>query len=146
MQTTQAKYTKGQPVEIEVYNNTLKASEWLAGCFVSYVTALDRDEPRINCTLADGREISGAAPECVRPFLVDDFEMLKKETMRAKNFVRVTERLHDYALEVLPPIYLKNGTFQMGECYSGRMYFTFGEKDGHFWGCLCDSLFSTQNF
>ena len=78
--------------------------------------------------------------------LVNDFETLEKEVNDKKSFVPVTERLYYYALEVLPPIYLPNKTFQMGECYSGSLYWTFGQKNGQYFGCLCDKLYSIQNF
>jgi len=143
---TQTTYTEGQPVEIEVYNYKTKTTDWLPGTFQSYVTALDRDEPCINCTLADGREIAAAAPECVRPILIDDFEALRNAVDKSGTFVPVTERLFYYALEVLPPIYLKNNTFQIGEAYSGELYYTFGEKNGQYFGCLCNKNFSLNNF
>lgn len=143
---TQSKYITNQPIEIQVYNYILKASEWLPGWFNGYTSALDRDTERINCTLTDGREISAAAPECVRPLLVDDFESLKRYVHILKSFVPVTERLFYYALEVVPPIYLENKTFQMGECFSGDLYYTFGEKDGQYWGCLCNRNYSLNNF
>lgn len=146
MTNTQTKYTEGQPVEIEVYNYKTNVSEWLPGVFNSYTSALDRDEPRINCTLEDGREITAAAPECVRPFLIDDFETLKIAVGKCGGFMPVTERLFYYALEVLPPIYLTNKTFQMGEAYSGQLYYTFGEKDGQYFGCLCNKNYSLNNF
>lgn len=82
----------------------------------------------------------------IAPEPVDDFETLKKEVSNKKSFVPVTERLYYYALEVLPPIYLKNNTFQMGECYSGSLYWTFGQKDGQYLGCLCNSNYSLNNF
>jgi hypothetical protein len=82
----------------------------------------------------------------IAPEPVDNFDELKKEVNDKKSFVPVTERLYYYALEVLPPIYLKNKTFQMGECYSGSLYWTFGQKDGQYLGCLCDKLYSIQNF
>ena len=82
----------------------------------------------------------------IAPSPVDDFETLKKEVNDKKSFVPVTERLYYYALEVLPPIYLTNKTFQMGEAYSGQLYYTFGEKDGQYFGCLCNKNYSLNNF
>lgn len=82
----------------------------------------------------------------IAPEEIDDFETLKKEVATQKAFVPVTERLYYYSLEVLPPKYLKNNTFQMGECYSGDLYYTFGEKNGQYYGCLCNANFSLNNF
>lgn len=59
-------YTNGQSIEIEIYNYSLKKSEWVQGIFLNKVSALDRSY-RIHCKTNDGREISEAAPECVRP-------------------------------------------------------------------------------
>lgn len=78
--------------------------------------------------------------------LIDDFDTLRIEVAKTGQFVPVTEKLFYYALEVLPPIYLKNNTFQMGECYSGDLYYTFGEKGGQYLGCLCNKNFSINNF
>ena len=78
--------------------------------------------------------------------LIDNFDTLKKEVGENGKFLEVTEELFYYALNVLPPIYLPNGTFQMGECYSGDLFYTFGQKDGKYFGCLCNKNFSIQNF
>lgn len=77
---------------------------------------------------------------------IDNFDELKEAVNKQRSFVPVTERLYYYALEVLPPIYLKNNTFQMGECYSDDLYYTFGEKNGKYYGCLCNKNFSLNNF
>ncbi len=76
----------------------------------------------------------------------DNFDELKQAVINKKSFVPVTEKLFYYALEVLPPIYLKNGSFQMGECHSRDLYYTFGEKDGKYYGCLCNKNFALNNF
>ncbi len=76
----------------------------------------------------------------------DSFDELKQAVINKKSFVPVTEKLFYYSLEVLPPVYLKNGCFQMGECHSGDLYYTFGEKDGKYYGCLCNSNFAINNF
>ena len=76
----------------------------------------------------------------------DSFDQLKQAVVTQKAFVPVTERLFYYALEVLPPKYLKNGTFQMDECETRDLYYTFGEKNGQYLGCLCNSNFALNNF
>ena len=83
---------------------------------------------------------------CTKETKINDFETLRKKVSEHGEFVEVTEELFYYALNVLPPIYLKNGTFQMGECYSGDLYYTFGQKDGKCYGCLCNKNFSINNF
>lgn len=77
---------------------------------------------------------------------INDFDTLKAEVSKTGQFVEVSEELFYYALGVLPPIYLKNGTFQMGECYSRDFYYTFGEKGGKYYGCLCNKNFALNNF
>lgn len=74
------------------------------------------------------------------------FDSLKQAVIDKKAFVPVTERLFYYALEVLQPNYLKNSTFQMGECVTDDLYYTFGEKDGQYYGCLCNANFAINNF
>lgn len=76
----------------------------------------------------------------------ENFEQLEENVLIQKSFVEVTEDLYYYALENVPPIYLSNGSFQMGECYSGDLYYTFGEKDGKYFGCLCNKNFALNNF
>ena len=82
----------------------------------------------------------------VRTTLVNTFEDLRKQVSETKNFVEITEDLFYYALGAVPPIYLNNGTWQMGECYSGNLYYTFGKRDGKYYGCLCNANFSINNF
>lgn len=77
---------------------------------------------------------------------VENFKQLEQSALNQKSFVEVTEDLYYYALENMPPIYLKNGTFQMGECYFGDFFYTFGKKDGKYFGCLCNKRFSLENF
>lgn len=76
----------------------------------------------------------------------ENFEQLKEQVLIHKNFVEITEELYNTALGAVPPIYLNNGTWQMGEPYSGTLYYTFGMKDGRYLGCLCNSNFSINNF
>lgn len=78
--------------------------------------------------------------------LINDFDTLREAVNKDSEFVEVTEELFYYALGVVPPIYLSNGTFQMGECYSGSLFYTFGKKEGKYFGCLCNSNFSLNNF
>lgn len=76
----------------------------------------------------------------------NSFDELKQAVVTQKTFVPVSEQLYYYALEVLPPNYLKNGTFQMGECVSWNLYYTFGQKEGQYFGCLCNSNFALNNW
>lgn len=76
----------------------------------------------------------------------NDFVCLKTAVMQKPGFHEVTEELFYYALGVLPPIWLKNGTFQMGEEVVNNMFYTFGERGGKYYGCLCNSNYSIHNF
>lgn len=77
---------------------------------------------------------------------VNSFDTLKTAVNDNRAFVEVTEDLFYNALGAVPPIYLKNGTFQMGECYTADLYYTFGQRNGKYYGCLCNSNFSLNNF
>ena len=76
----------------------------------------------------------------------DNFEAIKEAVIKSGGFVPVSERLYYYALGVLPPIYLKNSTFQMGECVVDDMFYTFGERGGKYYGCLCNKNYALNNF
>lgn len=77
---------------------------------------------------------------------VDSFEELKRSVNVARGFVEVTEDLYFEALTAVPPNYLKNGTWQMGEEYSNGLFYTFGQKGGKYFGCLCNANFAINNF
>lgn len=77
---------------------------------------------------------------------VDSFEELKRSVNDVRGFVEVTKRLYFEALGAVPPNFLKNGTWQMGEEYSNGLFYTFGEKDGKYYGCLCNANFAINNF
>lgn len=59
-------YTENQPIDVLVWDNKKKTSEWLQGTFITKVGAVDR-EHRYHVRLNDGREYPAAAPECVKP-------------------------------------------------------------------------------
>lgn len=100
------------------------------------------------CTLYDIEDCLFMADELklIEVKEYDDFESLKLAVMQKPGFHPVTEKLFYYALEVLPPIYLKNGTFQMGEEVVNNMFYTFGERSGKYYGCLCNANYSIHNF
>lgn len=60
------KYTKNQAVDVLVWDNSKKVSQWLPGTFIQQVNATDR-EYRYHVVLDDGREYPEAAPECIKP-------------------------------------------------------------------------------
>jgi hypothetical protein len=60
------KYKKNQAVDVLVWDNKQKASQWLPGRFIERVNATDR-EYRYHVVMDDGREFTEAAPECVKP-------------------------------------------------------------------------------
>jgi hypothetical protein len=78
--------------------------------------------------------------------IATNYRELEAEVLEQKGFVEVTEDLYYEALEVLPPHYLSNGTFQVDECVTADLYHTFGQKDGKYYGCLCNANFSLNNF
>mgnify|MGYP000382041429 CR=1 FL=1 len=59
-------YTPDQPIDVLVWDNKKKASEWLPGRFLSKVSATDRPH-RYNVILDDGRAFNAACPNCVKP-------------------------------------------------------------------------------
>ena len=71
---------------------------------------------------------------------------LEKAVLEYKCFVPVTEELFYYSLGVLPPIWLKNGCFQVDEPKIDDIYYTFGERNGRYYGCLCNKTFALNNF
>lgn len=77
---------------------------------------------------------------------VNTFQELKRSVNIVRGFVEVTEELYFEALGAVPPNYLKNGTWQMGEEYSNGLFYTFGEKDGKYYGCLCNANYAINNF
>jgi hypothetical protein len=78
--------------------------------------------------------------------MVRTYDQLKEAVLIHKNFVEVSEDLYFDALTCVPPNYLINGAFQLGEEYSDNLFYTFGEKDGKYFGCLCNANFSINNF
>lgn len=60
---------KGDKIEVLCHNFKTKIDEWLPGEFEEYTNAWFDGRQRINCTLDNGKEIQGAAPECVRELL-----------------------------------------------------------------------------
>lgn len=73
------------------------------------------------------------------------FEDIKKFTILKNGFHECSEKLYFEALGAVPPIYLPNGTWQMGEAYSGSIYYTFFEKNGKYYSCLCNANYSIAN-
>lgn len=77
--------------------------------------------------------------------IASSFEDVKKQTIAQNGFHQCTEELYFQALESLPPIYLPNGTWQMGEEYSNGLFYTFYERNGVFYSCLCNANYSLAN-
>lgn len=78
--------------------------------------------------------------------IAKDFGELEYNCLMSQSFVRVTQDLYEDALGAVPPIYLTNGTFQMGERYFKDLYYTFGKKGKKYYGCLCNKSYSINNF
>lgn len=78
--------------------------------------------------------------------IASNYTELKALVLEQKGFVEVTEDLYFEALEVLPPKWLSNNTFQVDECVTGNLYHTFGQKNGKYYGCLCNANYSINNF
>lgn len=78
--------------------------------------------------------------------ICNTYKELTQQVMEKGSFVEVTYELFEEALCVLPPVWLKNGCFQVGEEHSVGMSHTFGKKDGKYYGCLCNKNFALNNF
>lgn len=74
------------------------------------------------------------------------YDELNEAVLKYGSFVPVTEDLFYEALEVLPPIWLKNGFFQVDEPKIDDLYHTFGKRNGRYYGCLCNKNFALNNF
>jgi hypothetical protein len=118
-----------------------KAGEYQAGV----ITAITEQDGKKLYNVAGALYLADELKLIEQPE-INDFEELKQAVIKEGLFVPVTERLYYYALEVLPPIWLKNNTFQMGECVIDDMFYTFGERSGKYYGCLCNKNFSIHNF
>lgn len=77
--------------------------------------------------------------------IATNFAQIQAQTIAQKGFHECTEDLYYEALGAVPPIYLPNGTWQMGEPYSGSLYYTFYSKDGKYYSCLCNAAYSIAN-
>ncbi len=78
--------------------------------------------------------------------IATSFNEIMYFTDKLKNFVEVTEELYYYALGNVPPIYIGSGMFLMGEAFYKDLFYTFGEKNGKFYACLCNKSFALNNF
>jgi len=78
--------------------------------------------------------------------LITNYEELRKAVNDRKSFVEVSEDLYYEALGSVPPIYLKNGTFQVSEPFGRGLFYTFGRKDGKYYGCICNANYSILHF
>lgn len=78
--------------------------------------------------------------------LIDSCKDMQKAVFNGSCFVEVTERLFYEMLEVLPPIWLQNKCFQVSEAFQNDLYYTFGRKDGKFYGCICSENFALKIF
>jgi hypothetical protein len=76
----------------------------------------------------------------------ETFEQLKQATIDKRGFTEVSKNLFFEAMGAVPPISLPNNTWQMGECVTRDMYYTFGCNNGKYYGCLCNANFSINNF
>lgn len=74
------------------------------------------------------------------------FSELKAAVLEHGSFVPVTEDLYYEALGAVPPIFLTESLFQVGEEFSNGLFYTFGVKDGIYYGCLCNSNYAINNF
>jgi hypothetical protein len=86
--------------------------------------------------------INPATNEVYKP---SNCEEIKEYTALYKSFVEVTEELFFEQLCAVPPIYLPNGIWQCGEAYSGSLHYTFVERNGKYYGCLCNANFAINN-
>ena len=77
--------------------------------------------------------------------IATSFEQVKQQTIIQKGFHECSEALYFEALGSVPPIYLPNGTWQMGEPYSGSLYYTFYSNNGKYYSCLCNAAYSLAN-
>lgn len=77
--------------------------------------------------------------------MIDNFESLRNEVANKHGFVEVTERLYFEALNTVPPIYISSDIWQMGECYTSSLYYTFYCRNNKYYGCLCNSSFALNN-
>lgn len=58
------------PVLVEVYNPSIKKSEWLPGLVTGSVSGDYREDfDRLNVTLTDGRSFAACHPDCVKQHL-----------------------------------------------------------------------------
>lgn len=78
--------------------------------------------------------------------LINNHKDFKKAVIETKNFVEVSEEFYYDNLEVLPPVFLSNGCFQVDECVTDDLYSTFGKKDGKYYGTICNKNFALNNF
>ena len=77
--------------------------------------------------------------------IAQTFDDIKQLTISENGFHQCSEKLYFEALGAVPPIYLPNSTWQMGEAFSGSLYYTFFESNGKYFSCLCNANYSIAN-